>query len=164
MSKQYVPTLEVSGTRTGGHPVLTLQVIRYQKVLQSTGTCTVIWYPHSMSSLTLHVHVIRYSCNSSHPVPECSRNSSGTKCSRSSGTSINNHPVLDIVRKFGNASRGKSGTWVLSRTMSTCRKCVNNSPISHVWTSISGGMILQKLVKISNCQLAPRFPCRWYHI
>jgi hypothetical protein len=66
-----------SGTRIAGHPIL--QVIRYQKVLQSTGTCTVIWYPHSMSSNTLYpvlplrssgtnLCLFRYQL---HPVPDC---------------------------------------------------------------------------------------------
>jgi hypothetical protein len=42
-----------SGTDIVGH--LVLQVIRYQKVLQSTSTCTVIWYLHSHLIPMLHV-------------------------------------------------------------------------------------------------------------
>jgi hypothetical protein len=55
------------GTCIASH--LILQVIWYQKVLQSTDTYTVIWYPHSISSSTSSSGantVIR----SSHQVPE----------------------------------------------------------------------------------------------
>jgi hypothetical protein len=135
----------VLGTRIAGHPVL--QVIRYQKVLQSTGTYTVIstciirthapCHPvpilhviqysvrpvpilrssgtpshpvpeGSTSHPVLTLHVIRYSHsisssthNSTHPVLECSRNHPVPKCSRSSGTSINNNLVLEIIQNFG---------------------------------------------------------------
>jgi hypothetical protein len=61
------PHWNSSGTRIGGHLVLTLQVIQYQKVLQSCGVCTIIRHSHSMSfgthtqcHLVLTIHDIWY--------------------------------------------------------------------------------------------------------
>jgi hypothetical protein len=163
-----IPMSMSYGTHTPCHPVLSSSgtntaLIRYSKssgtrrFYKSSGTHTPC---HPV--LTLHI-IIRYS----------QFNTSSTRMfQKPSGTRM-----LQVIRyqhqqqsgtrnnsKFWKVSRGKSGTWVLSRATFTCRHMSHNSPISHVWTSSSGGMILQKLVKISNCQLAPRFSCRWNQI
>jgi hypothetical protein len=119
----------------------------------SKTTLKVIWYLRSFGTHT-----------PSHPVPEvstviwylCSSNTYAHLVPMfichmcPSGTSILQTSDTKYSSKIWNTSRVKLGTWVFSRAMSTCRIVAQNSPIFHMWTSISGGMILQKIVKISN--------------
>jgi hypothetical protein len=131
-----------SGTHTPCHPVLSSSgtntaLIRYSK---SSGTRRFYNQPVPAQSSSTHtpchlvptLHVIQYSYR---PVPILC--SSGTNVvlvwyqhQQQFGTRNNS--------KFWKASRGKSGTWVLSRATFTCGNMRKNSPISHVWTSISG--------------------------
>jgi hypothetical protein len=106
--------LRSSGTHTPSHPVPEGSTVNRYLHSHLVPTLHVIWYSHSMSSSTHS-----YSSGT-----RMFQKPSGTKCSRSSGTNINNHLVLDYSSKIWHASRGKSGTWVLSRTMSTCGNCV----------------------------------------
>jgi hypothetical protein len=120
MSKQHVPVLHL----------LVLYCSYTCMVLYCTCTCSgtiiVIWYLRSSGTHTPSHPVpegLQSSGTCAHPVPTflvpvfiCHMCSSGTNILQASGTRYSS--------KIWNASRGKSGTWVLSRTTSTCKMCV----------------------------------------
>jgi hypothetical protein len=101
-SNQSVPA-QSSGTHTPGHPHKSSGT-HTPSHLVPEGSTVIIRYSHSMSSGT-HTPCHPYSSissgtSSTHPVLECSRNHPVPECSRSSGTSINNSLVLEIIQKF----------------------------------------------------------------
>jgi hypothetical protein len=109
-------------SHTGSHLVPDWTVIRYSHSMSSGTHTPVIWYSHSMSSGT---H------NSAHLVPKCSRNHLVPECSRSSGTNINNHPVLDYSRKFGMLLEENQDMGFVQNDVDMQNMC-QNSPISHM--------------------------------
>jgi hypothetical protein len=99
-------------TCTPCHPVLVSSRINTALIRYSKSSGTRRFYKssgtHTPSHMIPTLHVIQYSHSISlgnhnlvHPILECSRKHPVLECSKSSGTSINNNLVLEIIQNFG---------------------------------------------------------------